>query len=257
MRYELLGPLRVSDGRKSHSLSAPKMEMTLATLLVRAERVTTKDQLITELWGDQPPRRASAALHVYISQLRKFLSMAGQVDGRVIVTKSSGYVLELDGAGYDVADFQRAVHQGRLFLRANRYQEALSQFEAALRLVRGPVLEHLVEGPVLGAFAAWVEEERLDCLELSIEARTALGRHREVIGLLTGLITQYPLRESFYRQLMLALYRSERQADALHVYRSAQRVLRTELGVQPCPALRRLHHAILTSDALLDLSVAS
>jgi SARP family transcriptional regulator, regulator of embCAB operon len=194
MRYELLGPLRVSNGRESHFLSAPKMEMTLAALLVRAERVTTKDQLITELWGEQPPRCASAAL---------------------------------------------------------------TRFEEALSLVRGPVLEYLAEGPVLGAFSAWVEEERLDCLEMSIEARTALGRHREVIGPLNGLIAHYPLRESFYRQLMLALYRSERQADALQVYRAAQRVLQTELGVQPCHALRRLHHAILTSDALLDLREAS
>jgi SARP family transcriptional regulator, regulator of embCAB operon len=257
MRYELLGPLRVSNGRESHFLSAPKMEMTLAALLVRAERVTTKDQLITELWGEQPPRCASAALHVYISQLRKFLAAAGHGDRQVIVTRSSGYVLRLQETGYDVADFQRAVTHGRLYLQANRHQEALTRFEEALSLVRGPVLEYLAEGPVLGAFSAWVEEERLDCLEMSIEARTALGRHREVIGPLNGLIAHYPLRESFYRQLMLALYRSERQADALQVYRAAQRVLQTELGVQPCHALRRLHHAILTSDALLDLREAS
>nr|WP_062343034.1 AfsR/SARP family transcriptional regulator [Herbidospora sakaeratensis] len=257
MRYELLGPLRVSDGRESHFLSAPKMETTLAILLVRAEWVTTKEQLITELWGESPPQRASAALHVYISQLRKFLAAAGHGDGETIVTRSSGYVLRLRDAEYDVADFQRAVAHGRMCLQAGRYEEALAQFEEALRLVRGPVLDQLPDGPVLAAFAAWAEEERLDCLELSIEARTALGRHREVIGPLNGLITQHPLRESFYRQLMLALYRSERQADALQVYRTAQQVLQAELGVQPCPALRRLHHAILTSDALLDLRAAS
>ncbi|WP_062428845.1 AfsR/SARP family transcriptional regulator [Herbidospora daliensis] len=257
MRYELLGPLRVSDGRESRFLSAPKMETTLAILLVRAEWVTTKEQLITELWGESPPQRASAALHVYISQLRKFLASAGHGEGDAIVTRASGYVLRLRDAEYDVADFQRAVGHGRMCLQAGRYEEALAQFEEALRLVRGPVLDQLPEGPVLAAFAAWAEEERLDCLELSIEARTALGRHREVIGPLNGLITQHPLRESFYRQLMLALYRSERQADALQVYRTAQRVLQAELGVQPCPALRRLHHAILTSDALLDLRAAS
>ncbi len=252
MRYELLGPLRVSDGRGYHFLSAPKMETTLAILLVRAERVTTKDQLVTELWGESPPPRASAALHVYISQLRKFLG-----SGEAIVTRPSGYVLRLRDAEYDVDDFQRAVAHGRLLLQTGRYEEALAQFEEALRLVRGPVLDQAPEGPVLAAFAAWAEEERLDCLELSIEARTALGRHREVIGPLNGLVTQYPLRESFYRHLMLALYRSERRADALGVYRTAQRVLQAELGVRPCQALRRLHHAILTSDAPIDLATAS
>ncbi|GAA1254872.1 hypothetical protein GCM10009677_00790 [Sphaerisporangium rubeum] len=255
MRYELLGPLRVFDGREFHALSAPKMEMTLATLLVRAERVTTKEQIVEELWGEHPPRCASAALHVYISQLRKFLAAAGE--RAAIVTKAPGYVLRLQGAGYDVAEFQRAVQHGRLHLQAGRYAEALAEFEKGLALLRGPVLEDLAEGPVLSAFAAWVETERLDCLELSIEARNALGRHREVIGPLNTLIAQYPLRESLYRHLMVALYRSERQADALAVYRSAHQVLRMELGVQPCRSLRRLHHAILTSDDLLDLPAAS
>ncbi|MEO3809847.1 AfsR/SARP family transcriptional regulator [Sphaerisporangium sp. B11E5] len=231
------------------------MEMTLATLLVRAERVTTKEQIVTELWGDHPPRCASAAMHVYISQLRKFLAAAG--DRSAIVTKAHGYVLRLKGAGYDVAEFQRAVEHGRALLPAGRYAEALAEFDKGLALMRGPVLEDRAEGPVLSAFAAWAEAERLDCLEFSIEARNALGRHREVIGPLNTLIAQYPLRESLYRHLMLALYRSERQADALEVYRSAHRVLNAELGVQPCPSLRRLHHAILTSDQLLDLPAAS
>lgn len=106
-------------------------------------------------------------------------------------------------------------------------------------------------------FATWVEEERLACPELSVDAGTALGRHREVISLLNTLTAEYPLRESFYRRLMLVLYRSERQAEALQVYRSAQPVLRSELGLEPCRSLRRLHQAILTSDRLLDLPVAS
>lgn len=257
MRYELLGPLRVFDGTETHSLSAPKMETTLATLLVRADRVITKEQLIMELWGDRPPGGPSATLHVYISQLRKFLADAGDREGKAIVTKSSGYVLRLNGAGYDVADFQQAIENGRMCLQPGRHEEALAYFEKAASLVRGLVLDGLAEGPILGSFTAWAEEERLYCLELAIEARTALGQHREVIGLLNGLISEYPLRESFYRQLMLALYRSERQADALKVYRSAQRILKEELGVQPCNALRQLHQAILTSDCFLDLRAAS
>ncbi len=234
MRYELLGPLRVTNGGETFSLSAPKMEMTLATLLLGAGRVTTKDQLATELWGSCPPRRASAAVHVYLSQLRKFLVSAGDAEGRAISTKPSGYVLHLDGAAYDVAEFQELVRGGRHHLDAGRHEAALEAFELALLLL-----------------------QRLDCLELSVEARTALGRHREVISLLDGLIAQYPLRESFYRQLMLVLYRAERQAEALRVYRKAQQVLRAELGLEPCRSLRRLHQAILTSDRVLDLPLAS
>jgi DNA-binding SARP family transcriptional activator len=257
MRYELLGPLRVFNGTEIHTLSAPKMETTLATLLIRADRLVTKEQLTTELWGDRRPRGPSATLHVYISQLRKFLADAGDRNGDAIVTKPSGYVLRLHGAGYDVADFQQAIEHGRMCLQPGRHEEALAHFEKAASLVRGLVVDGFTEGPILGSFASWVEEERLYCLELAIEARTALGQHREIIGLLNGLISEYPLRESFYRQLMLALYRSERQADALKVFRSAQRILKEELGVQPCKALRRLHQAILSSECFLDLRAAS
>jgi DNA-binding SARP family transcriptional activator len=257
MRYELLGPLRVTNAGETFSLSAPKMEMTLATLLLGADRVTTKDQLATELWGSRPPRRASAAVHVYLSQLRKFLASAGDTAGRAISTKPSGYVLHLDGAAYDVAEFQELMRGGRHHQDAGRHETALEAFELALLLLRGPVLDGLAEGPALSAFATWAEAERLDCLELSVESRTALGRHREVISLLDGLIAQYPLRESFYRQLMLVLYRAERQAEALRVYRKAQQVLRAELGLEPCRSLRRLHQAILTSDRVLDLPLAS
>ncbi|MER5757269.1 AfsR/SARP family transcriptional regulator [Streptomyces sp. NPDC002088] len=233
------------------------MEMVLATLLVGAGRFINKEQLIGELWAGRPPRRAAAAVHVYISQLRKFLVSAGDIEGRAIVTRPAGYLLNFDGAALDLEDFRAAVRRGHAHQQAAEHEAALEEFESALSLVRGQVLDGLAEGPVLSSFAAWVEEERLQCLEESVEARAALGRHREVIGLLYGLIADYPLRESFYRQLMLVLYRSERQVEALQVYRTAQKVLRSELGLEPCRSLRRLHQAILTSDRELDLSMAS
>ncbi|MGW1752492.1 AfsR/SARP family transcriptional regulator [Streptomyces sp. NPDC002092] len=155
-----------------------------------------------------------------------------------------------------MTDFQELIRTGRNHQLAGHHEAALEAFELALLLVRGPVLDGMAEGPALSAFSTWVEAEQLDCLELSVESRTALGRHREVISLLDGLITQYPFRESFYRQLMLVLYRSERQAEALRVYRRAQQVLRAELGLEPCRSLRRLHQAILASDRLLDLPMA-
>ncbi|MET9478268.1 AfsR/SARP family transcriptional regulator [Streptomyces sp. NPDC002922] len=119
------------------------------------------------------------------------------------------------------------------------------------------MLDGIPEGPVLARFATWVEEERLAFLELSVGAGAALGRHHDVVSLLNNLTAEYPLRKSFYRQLMLVPYRSERQAEALPVYRSAQPVLRSALGLEPCRSLRRMHQAILTSDRLLDLPVAS
>ncbi|MFC9945723.1 AfsR/SARP family transcriptional regulator [Streptomyces pratensis] len=256
MRYELLGPLRVRHAQECFSLSAAKRELTLAALLLGSGQVVTKEQLIAELWGGRPPRRAMAAVHVYISQLRKFLAEAGAGEHQVIETKPAGYVLRRNGAGYDADEFTAAVRDGRTHQEAGRHEAALEVFERALSLVRGPVLDGLAEGPMLSSFAAWVEEERLECLELSVEARTALGRHREVIGLLHSLTGQYPLRESFYRQLMLVLYRSERQAEALQVYRSARRVLRSELGLEPHRSLRQLHQAILSSDRMLELSAA-
>ncbi|MFD8934729.1 BTAD domain-containing putative transcriptional regulator [Streptomyces sp. NPDC059578] len=256
MRYELLGPLRIRHAEQSFSLSAPKVETTLATLLIGNGRVITKEHLVTELWGGRPPRRASAAVHVYVSQSRKFLAAAGGDPGRAIVTRPLGYELCLNGSSWDVDDFKDAMRAGRDLRSAGRHEEALARFEDALSLMRGPVLEGVTEGPVLTSFATWAEEERLQCLELSVESRTALGRHREVVGLLSTLTAQYPLRESFYRQLMLVLYRSERQAEALQVYRSAQRVLRAELGLEPHRSLRLLHQAILTSDRLLDLPTA-
>lgn len=257
MRYEILGPLRVVDGSRKFSLSAPKMEMVLATLLVGAGHFINKEQLIGELWAGVPPRRAAAAVHVYISQLRKFLVSAGDIEGHAIATRPAGYLLNVKSGGLDLKDFQEAVRRGHAHRQAGEYEGTLEEFERALALVRGQVLDGLAEGPLLSTFAAWVEEERLQCLEESVEARAALGRHREVVGLLYGLIADHPLRESFYRQLMLVLYRSERQVEALQVFRTAQRVLRSELGLEPCRSLRRLHQAILTSDRELDLSMAS
>ncbi|MFJ5925148.1 BTAD domain-containing putative transcriptional regulator [Kitasatospora sp. NPDC092948] len=254
MRYELLGPLRVcAPNGEAFTLSAPKAEATLALLMLSEGRVVTKEQLTTELWGDHPPRSSPAAIHVYISQLRKFLARAGESDGKAIITAASGYRFQRRSAGYDAEEFTAAARVGRARLAAGRPEAALEALETALTLVRGPVLDGHGDGPVVSAFSSWVEEERLTCLELAIEARTVLGQHREVIGLLNGLSAEYPLREAFYRQLMLVLYRAERRAEALEVYRSARRVLRAELGLEPHRSLRQLHQAILRADGILDL----
>jgi SARP family transcriptional regulator, regulator of embCAB operon len=255
VRYEVLGPVRLVDGDDRDAISARKIETVLTVLLIRSDQVVPLDQLITEIWGEAPPRRAMAGLHVYISQVRKFLDRPGRTENPV-VTRAPGYLLRKGDDEIDFHLFSEAVERGRRLTRARRYEEAAACLEEALGLWRGPVLGDQSGGPIIEGFVTWMTESRLECLELCAEAYLRLGRHREVIGRLYSLVTENPLREVYYRQLMLALYRSERQADALEVYRSARDTLREELGLEPCRALRDMQRAILTADERLDLRVA-
>ncbi|GII96174.1 AfsR/SARP family transcriptional regulator [Sinosporangium siamense] len=248
MRYEILGPLRVADGAGRSEISAPKIETVLAVLLVRADRVVTPETLTTELWGDRLPRRATACLHVYMSQLRKFLHRHRPDRAESpVATQPPGYVLRLGADELDSGIFLRLLDEGRGLLRGRRHAEACTRLESALALWRGPVLGDLRKGPILDGFAAWLREARLECLELLSEAQLTLGRHREIVERMHVLIGENPYREEYYRQLMLALFRSERPEDALRVYRAARRVLKEDLGVEPSRPLRDLHHAILAA----------
>lgn len=253
--YQILGDLCVRKDGVDVTPSARKIQVLLAALLIRSGQVVTVDRLTTEIWGDDPPRRCVAAVQVYVSQLRKSLG-SGEVGSSPIVTTPSGYVLQLGPQDLDVHVFQHLMQQGRQLMRNQCHEEALADFDSALRLWRGPVLADLWHSPRVSSFVTWLEEIRLECLELHIESSLALGRHRELVSRLASLAIEHPLREVFHRQLMLALYRSERRADALAVYRQARAVLDTELGLEPGRALRDLHHAILQSDGSLDPVVA-
>lgn len=250
MRYEILGPLRICDGGRSSSISAKQMEILLATLLVRRNQPLSIAQLITEIWGENPPQRANAALHVYISHLRKLLRRPGQA-GSPIVTWSPGYYIQVESGELDLDEFTQQVNQARRSVRAGQHAAVEEASTAALTLWRGPALDRVRDGPIVSATATWLDETRIECTELLIESGLALGRERELIGQLYALTSEYPLREVFYRQLMLALYRSERQADALEVYRLARELLRGELGVEPGRSLKELQRAILLADERL------
>ncbi|MCD0451731.1 AfsR/SARP family transcriptional regulator [Actinocorallia sp. API 0066] len=254
MRYEILGTLRAVDGDKSLSVRPPKMRVVLATLLIRADQVVSVDQLVTEVWGATPPRRATAALYVYVSQLRKLLG-GGTGEGPIL-TSSPGYILRTGADELDLQIFQRLVREGRAGLRAGRYEEAGQAFESALALWRGPALSELCNGPIINGFAIWLEEMRLECTELMVETGLRVGRHRELVSFLQALVREHSLHEAFYRQLMLALYRSERRADALMVYQSARTILRRELGLEPGRQLRELQQSILRSGEALDFKAA-
>lgn len=251
MRYEMLGPLRVIDDGKVSSISARKVETLLAVLLIRADQDVSAEQLANELWEDNRPRRATAGLHVYVSQLRKFLGRPDR-PASPIVTRPPGYRFLTGTDEVDVHRFMVLAKQGREHARDRWHEGAAACFDRALALCRGPVLQDLPRGPIVDGFVTWFTEQRMECVEMAVEAHLSLGRHREMTGWLYSLTAEYPLREAFHRQLMLALYRSERQADALKVYQIARSLLNRELGLEPCRALRDLHRAILLADESLD-----
>lgn len=252
MRYEILGQLRVVDEHGASSISTPRTEVLLAALLTHANQVVSASQLIAEIWGAEPPKQATAGLHVYVSQLRKFLRRPGR-PGSPIATRAPGYILRTAADELDFHSFLWLVNLGRGHLRDGDDDRAVNSLDRALSLWRGPVFGDLRGGPAVQGLATWLTEARLECTEMVVEARLRLGRHAEMISHLYGLITEYPLREVFYRQLMLALHRTQRRADALHVYRIARWNFIQELGQEPGRALQGLYQAILVGEAIPDL----
>ncbi|QRK87290.1 AfsR/SARP family transcriptional regulator [Saccharopolyspora erythraea] len=250
MRYRMLGPLRVVDRGGDVPVNSRHVELVLASLLFRANQVVSVDQLVTEIWGDDPPRRAVDGIYVYVSQLRKFLGRFGQ-ESSPITTRSPGYVLHVGPGALDVHAFQRLMDKGRVCMRMQRYEEASTSFQSALSLWRGPVLGEMRGGPIISRYSTWLEEARLECLEAVVSTGIALGRHQELVGLLRMLIAEHPLHEEFYRQLMITLYQRGRRADALRVYNDARETLNRELGLEPNRGLQELQRSILVGDGEL------
>jgi SARP family transcriptional regulator, regulator of embCAB operon len=247
VRYEILGPLRVIDGKSTKTIKAQKVEILLAALVIRADQVVSADQLIREIWGEEPPRSATAGLYVYISQIRKLFRCAATAVSPVL-TRPPGYMLTLGSDGLDLHDFTRLLKGGRTQLRSGGYEAATRSFEDALALFRGPFLADVAHGPILQGFRTWLNEAQLECMESLMDASMALGRHRELVSDLYLLSTEHPMREAFHRQLMLALHRSGCRGDALLVYQRVRRTLRDELGVEPGTALKDVQRAILMED---------
>jgi SARP family transcriptional regulator, regulator of embCAB operon len=247
MEYQILGPIRILEDGNETFLNARKVQTLLAVLLIRSGQIVSVDQLMNEIWHQSPPRCANASLHVYVSQLRKVISRAGSRDR--LLTRSPGYLLRLDRDELDVNEFERRMNRGRKLLKLDRFEEADRELTAALAVWRGRALGELPgDGPIIRGFVAWAEETRLECMEMQIDAQLALGHNRRLIGPLYQMVSEYPLRESFYRHLMVALCQADRQADALGVYRAAWATLNRELGVEPCRALRELHQSILAGE---------
>jgi DNA-binding SARP family transcriptional activator len=241
----LLGPLEVSRNGSAVVIGGPKPRALVAALALDAGRVVSLDRLVESLWPGEPPDTAAHAVQVYVSQLRKALGTD------TISTRPPGYVLELDPASVDVHRFAQVVSEGRETLGAGDPAAASSVLRDALALWRGPALADFTYEPFAQTEIARLEELREVALGERIEADLALGRHAELVSELEALVESQPLRERPRGQLMLALYRSGRQADALAAYRDARETLVEELGIEPGPELRKLEAAILRQDEAL------
>jgi predicted ATPase/DNA-binding SARP family transcriptional activator len=251
MSFCLLGPLQaVADGMPIR-LGAPKQRAFLAYLLLNRGHVVAIDELIEELWPEEPPVSAPHALHVYASELRKAI-------GRdALIREPHGYVARVEPESVDAEVFERKLEDGRRELSVGSAVAGSELLREALSLWRGPALVDIQPGPRTRAAAAALNDLRLSAVEDRIEADLGLGRHRDLVPELEALVTEHPLRERLHAQLMLALYRTGRQADALAAYRSAQEMLRAELGLEPGRALHDLERAILNHDPALELTSAS
>jgi DNA-binding SARP family transcriptional activator/tetratricopeptide (TPR) repeat protein len=255
VEFRVLGPLEVLDDDEALALGGAKQRALLAILLLNANEVVSSDRLIDELWGAEPPKTAAKSLQVLVSQLRKVLDpdRASGESGRVLVTRSPGYLLPVEPGQLDLERFQRLASEGRKALAAADPERAARTLREALGLWRGPLLADLAYADFAQREASHLEELRLAALEDRIQADLDCGHHAAVIGDLERLVVAEPLRERPRAQLMLALYRSGRQAQALDAYGVARRTLVEELGIEPGRQLKELQAAILEQDAALDL----
>src|SRR5215218_5974376 len=245
MEFRLLGPLEVLDAGQQVAVGGHKRRALLALLLLHRNEVVPAERLIDELWDGRPPATAAKGLQVQVSQLRKELARGSDPNGTALVTRASGYVLQVSPDAVDVDRFERAVAEGERARAAGRPEEALARLRDALVLWRGaPLVDFAYE-----AFAqdeiSRLDELRLVAVEERIDAELALGRHHQIVAELQGLVGVHPLRDRLRAQLMLALYRCGRRADALEAFREARRVSVEELGLEPGPALRELEAQIL------------
>jgi len=245
VEFRVLGPLEVIDDGVALKLGGPRQRLVLAYLTLEANRVVSTDRLIDRIWGEEPPDAARAALFAYISRLRKLLGAAR------IQARPPGYVLVADRDSIDALRFVDLVEAARQ--AAENRELAISRLTDALELWRGSALSDLTDSDALRPEAARLEAMRLDALEARTEAEIDLGRLREAIPQLEALTAEYPFRERLWSQLIVALYRSGRQGDALSAYLRARTTLVEEMGIDPSPELRRLHEQVLRQDPALDL----
>ena len=249
MEFHVLGPIEIAHDREAVALPAGKATALAAILLLHANETVSADRLIDELWGSDPPDTARNSLRVYVMTLRKALRAGGSDE--VLVTKGPGYLLRVEPGQLDSHEFERLAAAGREALAEGDAEAAVTALREAEALWRGPAFADVAFEAFARVEIGRLEEERLAVLEERFEAELALGAHAELVGELEAMVKQHPLRERLRRQLMLALYRAGRQADALAAYQAARHDLVEELGIEPSTELQELEKAILMHDSSL------
>ena len=243
--FRILGPFEVLRDGVAVPVPAAKLRTLLASLLVDANRVVSIEQLASRLWGAAPPPGARATLQNYVMRLRRTL---GDNTGALIVTRPAGYLIDIDDDAVDSRRYETMVSQGRDLIDDGDPRQAATLLQQALLLWRGDALCDVSSDLLQREVVTGLTDRRLAGIEARIDAELLLGRHAETVTELRALTARYPLRERFWAQLLLALYRSGRQAEALAAYREVTSILAEDLGVDPNPELRRLHQQILHAD---------
>jgi DNA-binding SARP family transcriptional activator len=249
LSVRMLGPLQVERDGLPVALGGRAQRALLARLLLDANRTVPISRLVEDLWGENAPASASKMVQIYVSMLRKVLPEG------VLVTRSPGYAVELPREAIDLSCFEDLRRAGQAALAAGSPAHAVEALRQALALWRGPALGEFDE-PFATIESRRLEELHLASLEDRIDAELQLGRHGALVAELHALVAHHPLRERLRGQLMLALYGSGRQADALAEYHRVREVLRDDLGIEPSPALRELERRILQQDPMLDVPTA-
>ncbi|MCE0766925.1 response regulator [Pseudonocardia kujensis] len=250
IEFRVLGGVEAWRGGERVELGGPKQRAALASLVLRTGRVVSLEQLIDDLWPEDPPARAAATVQVFVSNLRRALEpdRPRGAPATVLVTAAPGYQLAVDPEAVDAHAFARLVDEGRAALAGDDPERAAELLARAAELWRGPALADLPDAPFVRVETVRLDELRLGAAEDRADAELALGRHAPLVPELERRVHTHPMRERSRAQLMLALYRCGRQADALATYRHGRRVLRDELGLDPGTRLRELEQAVLRHD---------
>ncbi|WP_405088630.1 BTAD domain-containing putative transcriptional regulator [Microbispora sp. NBC_01389] len=257
MQVRALGPLTILAEDGGEVSLPPKPRQVFALLVAYADHAVASEHLLEELWDQHPPRSATATLQTYVGQIRRAAKNAlgdnsTTSANEIILTVGRGYMLSSKSLHIDLLEFKRLKEEGEEALRAGKYTEASATLTKALDLWRGPSFVNVDCGARLSPLVARLEECRLSVVEHRVIADLQLGNHHSLVSELAELTAAHPLHESLHMHLMLALYRCDRRAEGLAVYRDLRRRLVTELGLEPSSSLTEMQHAILVGDRALD-----
>ena len=250
LQFHVLGPVEVSNGQESLPLGGPKQRALLADLILNAGSIVSTAQLIDDLWGTSSPPTASHTVETYIARLRRILRDGSA--SAILLTRPPGYVLDVEPGQVDAFRFEQLLKDGTAAAGRDDHEKAAALLRAALALWRGQAFADVAGTPFARGAARRLNDQHLLALERRIESDLMLGRAQDLVPELQALVASHPYHEPFHRQLMLALYRSGRQSEALAAFRRARALLAGELGIEPGPGLRRMEQAILRQDPELE-----